>query len=174
MKNMSPKKQIKLLILYLLKSASFPLNHENLSNFFLDKYTSYIQFQQILAELVDNKLVEEYKTKTSILYSATEDGLATIEAINSTEDGISEENKIEIEKYIKDNKIKMRENSQVRATYTDNINGGYKIILEIKENNNENFKIEIDVPDIDTAETMCEKFKQKSKNIYTYVMKQIL
>lgn len=171
MSNSNPRNELKLMILYLLNSVSFSLNHENLSNFFIDNYTTYIGFQDLLADLIDTKLVEEFKTKTSVFYKPTNDG---IEALNSFISDISEENKIEIDNYIKNNKLKLKEESIISADYTDGSKENYKIKLEINENKDETFKIEIDVPTVDAAITMCENWKEKAKAIYTYVIKELL
>lgn len=165
------KNECKLMILYLLKSLDFPLNHECLSNFFLDKYASYIVFQGILAELVDNKLIEEHKTKTSVFYNATNDG---IEALNSFIDDVPKNYRDEMDKYIKDNKLKLKEESIIKADYTDSVNGNFKLNLEINDSEEGAFKLEIDVPSIEAASTMCENWKAKAKNIYSYVIKQLL
>ena len=133
--------------------------------------TSFITFQGILADLVDRKLVEEFKTKTSVFYKATNDG---IEALESFIDDISEEHKIELDKYIKDNKMKLREESKISANYTDGENGNFRIDLQINENKFDTFKIEIDVPTSDAAITMCENWKEKAKSIYAYIIKQLL
>lgn len=167
----SPKNECKLMILYLLKNVSFPLNHENLSNFFLDRYTSYIKFQEILSELVDTKLIEEHKTKTSICYKATEDGLDALESFSNE---ITSSHKEELDKYIKDNKIKLKEASIIKSNYTDSTGSNYKVTLEIAENKDENFKIEVDVPSQDIAVTLCENWKDKAKNIYNHIIKQLL
>ena len=171
MSTYNPKYELKLMVLYMLKNVSFSLNHENLSNFFLDKYTTFIQFQEILGQMVDTKLIEEFKTKTSVFYKATDDG---IDAINSSINDITASHKAELDEYIKANKFKLKEESIVSANYTDNESGNYRISLQINENKDETFKIEIDVPTPDAAITMCENFKEKAKNIYTYIIKQLL
>lgn len=166
-----PKNEIKLMILYLLKKVSFSLNHESLSNFFLDNYTTYIVFQDILYDLIDTKLIEEYKTKTSVFYKLTNDGSEALQAFISD---ISASHIKELDEYIKDNKFKLKEESIVSANYTDGEKGNYKIDLRINENKDETFKIEMDVPNFDAATTMCENWKEKAKNIYTYIIKQLL
>ncbi len=171
MSTYDPKNEIKLMILYLLKNVSFSLNHENLSNFFLDKYTSFIIFQNILADLVDTKLIEEYKTKTSVFYKATEDGA---EALDIYINDISPEHKQELDNYLKENKFKLKEESIISANYADNNTNSFKISLEINENKDETFRIEMDVPTADAAITMCENWKEKAKSIYTYIIKQLL
>lgn len=171
MTTFSPKNELKLMILYMLKSVSFQLNHENLSNFFLDKYTTYLKFQEIVAELVDNKLIEETKTKTSVFYTTTEDGNAALESFIGD---IAPTHKKELDDYLKANKLRIKEESQISANYTDNSIGGFKIHLEYNENKDEVFKIEMDVPDEDAATTMCENWKMKAKAIYTHIIKQIL
>ena len=115
--------------------------------------------------------MEEFKTKTSVFYKATNDG---IEALESFIDDISEEHKIELDKYIKDNKMKLREESKISANYTDGENGNFRIDLQINENKFDTFKIEIDVPTSDAAITMCENWKEKAKSIYAYIIKQLL
>ena len=167
----SPKNEIKLMILYLLRNVSFSLNHENLSNFFLDKYTSFILFQDILADLVDTKLIEEYKTKTSVFYKTTIDGA---EALDTFINDISDNHKHELDNYIKENKFKLKEESMISADYSDNEKGSYLIDLQINENKDETFKIEIDVPTADAAITICENWKEKAKDIYSYIIKQLL
>ena len=159
------------MILYLLKNVSFSLNHENLSNFFLDKYTSFIIFQDILADLVETKLIDEYKTKTTVFYKTTIDGS---EALDTFINDISPEHKKELDDYIRDNKFKLKEESIIRANYTDNNKNSFKIALEINENKDESFKIEMDVPTADAAITMCENWKEKAKSIYSYIIKQLL
>ena len=171
MSGYSPKNEIKLMILYLLRNVSFSLNHENLSNFFLDKYTSFILFQDILADLVDTKLIDEYKTKTSVFYKTTVDGA---EALDTFINDISDIHKKELDNYIKENKFKLKEESMISADYSDNEKGSYQIDLQINENKDETFKIEIDVPTADAAITMCENWKEKAKEIYTYIIKQLL
>lgn len=167
----NPRNELKLMILYLLNSVSFSLNHENLSNFFIDNYTTFITFQDLLADLIDTKLIEEFKTKTSVFYKATNDG---IDALKSFINDITLEHKNEIDNYIKENKFKLKEESIISADYTDGGKDNYKIKLEINENKDETFKIEIDVPTVDAAVTMCENWKEKAKSIYTHVIKELL
>ena len=167
----NPQNEIKLMILYMLSKVSFSLNHESLSNFFLDKYSSYIVFQQILGELIETKLVEEYKTKTSVFYTATNDGIEAIEVFSKD---ISENHKKELDEYIEVNKYKLKEESIVSANYSDGGHDNFRVTLEINENKDEVFRIEIDVPTADAAITLCESWKEKAKNIYTYIIKQLL
>ena len=171
MASYNPKNEIKLMILYLLRNVSFSLNHENLSNFFLEKYTSFIVFQDILADLVDTKLIDEYKTKTSVFYKTTEDGK---EALDTFINDISIEHRKELDEYIKANKFKLKDESMISANYSDGNNDNYRIVLEINENKDETFKIEMDVPTSDAAATMCENWKEKAKTIYAYIIKQLL
>lgn len=171
MSTYNPKNEIKLMILYLLKNVSFSLNHECLSNFFLEKYTSFIMFQDILADLIDTKLVEEYKTKVSVFYTTTEDGN---EALETFINDISDIHKKELDAYLKENKIKLKEESIISANYSDSNNGNFRVSLEINENKDDNFKIEMDVPTADAAITICENWKEKAKSIYTYIIKQLL
>ncbi|MBR1454272.1 MAG: DUF4364 family protein, partial [Lachnospiraceae bacterium] len=127
--------------------------------------------QEILSDLVDTKLIDEYKTKTSIFYKTTADGA---DALDTFLIDISPEHKKELDDYIKENKFKLKEESMISANYSDNNKDSFKIVLELNENKDETFKIEMDVPTTDAAITMCENWKEKAKSIYTYIIKQLL
>ena len=116
---------------------------------YISKLKEYIDSQkdEITQELLDNK---------------------------DTLDDISKEHKEELNDYIKENKFKLKEESMISADYSDNNKGSYLIKLEINENKDETFKIEMDVPTADAAITMCENWKEKAKKIYTFIIKEIL
>ena len=166
----NPKNECKLMILYLLRNLDFPLNHSGLSNFFLDKYASYILFQEMVSELIDTKLIEEIRTKTSVCYKATKDGIDTVDTFINE---IDEAHKNEIDEYIKENKYRIKERTSVIADYTEGRNDSILVSLKIMEDNNEVINISLDVPSIDVARTICDKWKLKSKNIYQYFIKEL-
>ena len=167
----NPKSECKLMILYLLRNLDFPLNIEGLSGFFLDKYATYISFQEMLSELIDTGLVSEMRTKTSVHYKATKDGIDTVDSFLMD---IAPSHKKEIDDYIKENKIRIKESTSVIADWTEGKNDNFLVKLKIIDNNAEVININIEVPTIDVATTMCEKWKMKSKNIYSYFIKELL
>ena len=167
----NPKNECKLMILYLLRNLDFPLNIEGLSSFFLDKYATYISFQEMLSELIESGFINEMRTKTSVCYKATPDG---IEALDTFIGDIAPSHKKEIDDYIKENKIRIKESTSVIADWTEGKNDNFLVRLKIIDNNTEVIHIEIEVPTIDVATTMCEKWKMKSKNIYSYFIKELL
>ena len=167
----NPKNECKLMILYLLRNLDFPLNHSGLSNFFLDTYASYISFQEMVSELIETGLVSEIRTKTSVCYKTTADGIDTVDIFINE---ISDEHKKEIDEYIKENKFRLKERTSTIADYTEGKNDSILVSLKIMEDNNEVINISMDVPSIDVARTMCEKWKIKSKNIYHYFIKELL
>ena len=70
--NIDPTTTYKLMILYMLNKVTFMMNLSQIRDYFLSKeYTSYFTFQNIISDLIEAKLIEERKTKTSQKYSLT-------------------------------------------------------------------------------------------------------
>ena len=162
----------KLMILYMLKKVSFMLSNSQLSQFFLEyEYTNYFTFQEAISDLVDTKLLEDFKTKTNIRYKLTDEGQETI----NTFIGDIDENAIkDMDNYISENKYKLREESILFADFNEIDKHNYKCTLSIKESDDYIFNMEIDAPDADTARLICERWHEKAKNIYAFTIKQLL
>ena len=64
----------KLMILYMLRQAKFPLSGSQISEFFLDKeYTTYFTLQQALNELLEAHLVKQEVIRISSRYEISRD-----------------------------------------------------------------------------------------------------
>ena len=62
----------KLIVLYMLDKATFPLSNSQISEFILDReYTSYFHLQQALSELVDAKLAKIEVVRNTSYYHLT-------------------------------------------------------------------------------------------------------
>lgn len=66
--SVDPLTLYKLMTLYMLNKVNFPLTNAQLSGFFQEKgYTTYIGFQQVLAELEETQLIS-YETIRNTYY----------------------------------------------------------------------------------------------------------
>ena len=170
--NIDPSTTYKLMILYMLNRVTFMMNLSQIRDFFLSKeYASYFTFQNTISDLLEAKLIEERKTKTTQKYSLTEDGITTLSYF---ENNLSDKIKSEIDQYIQDNKMKMKSESSFIADYIENQNNNFNVHLEIVENKDALLSIDLEMPDSETALSMCEKWKTSAQNIYNFIIKQLL
>ena len=69
----------KLMILYMLSKAGFPLTNTQISNFFLsEEYTDYFRVQEVLGDLVDADLILAESTHSNTQYTLTAAGKETL------------------------------------------------------------------------------------------------
>ncbi len=165
--------QYKLMILYMIKKVSFMLSNSQIHRFFGEyNYTSYIKFQSVLSELIDNGLVEKYTTKTQEKYELTKEGEETLDFFI---DDLNEKAKNDIDEYIKNNNYKLRQAASLTADFKTNNNNTYMATLKLSDGNEDIVNITInEIPDLETVRTICEKWPEKAGNIYKNIMKQLL
>ena len=93
----------KLMILYMLDRVDFPLTESQISQFILDNnYTTYFNLQITIKELVEIDFIRPTQARNHSLYEITEQGK---EAIEIFEFKISDPIKLDILKYLKEQKI---------------------------------------------------------------------
>ena len=163
----------KMMILYMIKKVSFMLSNSQIHRFFGEyNYTTYINFQTVLNELIDNGLIEKYTTKTQEKYALTDNGEKTLEYFI---DDLSDKAKADIDEYIQNNKYKLKQASSLSADYKTLENNTFSAYLKISESNEDILNISINgIPDLETVRTICEKWSEKAGNIYKNIMKQLL
>ena len=160
------------MILYMLNKSAFLMAYTHLSEFFLsNELTTFIQLKTALSELQDSKLIEEHVTKTQQKFSITDIG---VETLNFFVKDIPENAIEQIDKYLKDNKVRIRTESAITADVEEIEDNNYKVSLEINEGKGSLLNIYINLPDAETATTMCEKWKNSAKDIYNYIIKKLI
>lgn len=162
----------KLIILYMLNKTQFMMTHTQLKDIFLSKeWMSYFSFQNVIAELVESKLIAEHKTKVTQKYNITDEGITTLSFF---EDKIDDEVKNEINDYLAQNKIKIKLESSITGDFTEGPNNNYIAYLDIIDGKDTLIKMELEIPDADAALTICEKWKNNASKIYKYIIEQLL
>lgn len=148
------------------------LSYSQLSDFFLDnEYTSFFILQQSINELEEEKFIELHKTKTTNRYKITEDGKTTL---NLFINEINQKEKDKIDLYLKNNNVKMKSESSITSDITESSTQNYLVHLEISETKDAIFSIDIELPDIDTATSVCNNWKTKAQSIYSHIFKELL
>lgn len=167
-----PMTLYKLMNLYMLHQVNFPLTNAQLSNFFLDReYTTYFTLQKALNELLDAGLVKKETMRNSSRYEITKEGEETLEFFGKN---ISPAIVSDMDEYLKQNRFRMRNEVGLISDFYKSTNQDYIVHCEVREGKAVLVNLDISVPDKEQAEIMCNRWKDRSQEIYAYVMKSLM
>lgn len=162
----------KLMILYMLKQVKFPLTGSQISDFFLLKeYTNYFTLQIALDELTESHLIKSEVTRSTTRYESTREGEETLSFFGKK---ISAAIIEDIDQYLKENKVRLRDEVGIVSDYYKSTNQDYIVHCAIREGKNTLLEVNISVPDKEQAEHMCSHWSQESQSIYAFMMKNLM
>ena len=162
----------KLMILYMLSNVNFPISNSQLSDFFLGAgYTDYSNLQQALVELVNTKLISMESTHNSSRYSINSSGEQTLEYLNNK---LSTTITNDIDTFLTNNKLRMRNEASSSASYYKSENGSYIIHFEVREGKEILLGLDLTVPDKEQAARMCDNWDRRNKEIYQFIMLKLI
>ncbi len=162
----------KLIILYMLQKVDFPLTNSQISEFILDRgYTTYFTLQSVLSELTESDMIRQETILNASYYSLTESGE---EALYYFQNRISKSIRDEIDTYISENKMQLRDEVSVLADYYKNTANEYSVRCIVKEKYSNPIELTITVPDEVQAKIVCRNWKDRCQQIYEHIMKQLL
>lgn len=162
----------KLIILYMLHKVDFPLTNAQISEFILERgYTNYFTLQSVLSEMVESGMVHLETVRNTSFYTMTEAGE---EALRYFHTRISKSICEDIDQYIQENKMQLRDEVSVIADYYKNTAGEYSVHCVVKEKFANPIELTVSVPDESQAKTVCRNWKQRCQQIYEHVMKELL
>ncbi len=162
----------KLIVLYMLDKVDFPLTNSQISSFILDKgYTSYFTLQSVLSELTEAKLVRQETIRNSSYFSLTDSGAETLLYFHKR---ISKAIREEIDQYMRENKMQLRDEVSVLADYYKNTANEYSVRCLVKERHSNPIDLTITVPDEAQAKAVCANWKTKCQAVYEFMMKELL
>ena len=167
-----PKTLYKLMNLYMLKQANFPLTNAQLTDFFLEhEYTTYFTLQQVLNELMEAGLIRTHSNHNSTRYEITREGEETLEFFGKN---ISQAIIDDMNQYLRDNRIKIRNEAGVLADYYKSTSQDFIVHMEIREGKSSLMELSLSVPTREQAEAMCAQWQGKSPEVYSYLMKTLM
>ncbi|WP_066715389.1 DUF4364 family protein [Clostridium sp. Marseille-P299] len=162
----------KLIVLYILDKVDFPLTNGQLTNFILEKeYTNYFNIQQTINELVDDQYISSETIRNSSLYQITDSGRETLSFFSNTISSVIRE---EIEEYLKIHKYSLREEVSSLADYYEAKKDEYIAHLRVMERDSAIIDLKLSVPTEKEANLICSNWKNKSSDIYAYVISSLL
>ncbi|WP_026506842.1 DUF4364 family protein [Butyrivibrio sp. MC2013] len=161
----------KIIVLYMLRRSEVALSKSQIFDFILgNEYTTFMTLQEAFGELGDQKLIEEKKVRNRTYLELTPAGEEALDFFGTKMDpGIREQ----IDLYLKENRINIRDEALILSDYGRCMDGTYEIHLTAKEMNSTLIDIRMMVPDKSMAEVMCDKWKDRSSGIYRYLMEEL-
>ncbi len=161
----------KLIILFMLDRVDFPLTTSQLSQFILDKgYTNYFSFQQALNELEDAGFIQSEQIRNTTQFHLTPEGK---EALDMFDYKISTAIKDDIYAYFAAEKINLRNEVEIFATYYPAKREEYTVQCTILERKETMLDIKLNVPTLEQATRICDTWQEKSNSIYDYLVRQL-
>lgn len=162
----------KLIVLYMLEKVDFPLTNAQISEFILDRdYTSFFTLQSVLSELTENQMVRQKTIRNCSYFTITESGS---EALHYFQNRISKSIRDEIDQYVYDNKMKLRDEVSIIADYYKNTADEYSVCCVVKEKYSNPIELTITVPDEAQAKAVCNHWRDHCQSIYEFVMRELL
>ena len=161
----------KLMILYLLKQVRFPLTRAQLSDFMLQEYCTYFTFQQAVQELLDSHLMRESPVRNYIRFEITREGEEALEYFGNK---IPEVIRTEMDAFLEANKIRLRAEMGIVATWQESESGEYVVTCEVREGKSVLIRLDLTVPTAEQAEIICGRWHDSNEKVYATVMQELL
>ena len=157
----------KLMILYMLRDAAFAMTYSQISDFMVGKeYAHFFSLQSALAEAQESGLIHEDVIRTTHYYSITPEGEETLQFFYEE---IPMPIREDISSYLKENRLEMINEISALSDYYRNTAGSYSAHCSIRERNENLLDLTLIVPDETQAKAICDRWKEKSAEVYEAV-----
>ena len=161
----------KLIVLYILDRVNFKMTRSQLSGFILEKeYTNFMTLQQVFSDLQEAELIRADTLMNRTYFSITEEGQKTLSYFgNRIGEAIIEE----IDGFLAEKNLELKNESSVTAKYYKATGGGYEVELIAKEKEVELVNIRLSVPAEEVAEEVCDNWYKKNGEVYRYLVEEL-
>ncbi|MBE5906231.1 MAG: DUF4364 family protein [Lachnospiraceae bacterium] len=163
----------KLIVLYMLQNADYPLSNSDISDLVLElEYTNYFTIQQVLSELENSDLISsESAGPNATLYRITSGGEVTLDFF---ENKISDAIKDDIRSYFATHDIALRKDTSITAEYYPVSGQQYHVRCQVRDKNAVTFELSFRMQGKEQAEAACANWKKNNDEIYAYLMDMLI
>ena len=162
----------RLTILYLLHRVKYPISYTSLSSFLLEgDFTDYFNLQQLLGELIDDGYISKDEFHGKTLFSITGSGEDSLKLLSNE---LSASIKTDVDKYIKDNHMELRDDISVRSKYYMNDVDNYTVNLFIEEAGTRIMELNVRASSAAEAEKYCTKWMQSGSRLYPLIINELM
>ncbi len=152
----------KLMILYLLNRVDFPLTKAQVSEFMLG-YTDFISLQQVFTDLTETGMVvaRVIGSRTNLLI--TDGGRDALKFFGTQ---IGETLRVDMDTYLELHSMTLREEVSITSQYRKVRAGEYETHLIALEKGLPLVDLKLSVPDEESAQIICDNWKEKNQEVY--------
>ena len=169
---LEPLTLYKLMILYLLKQVKFPMTNAQIADFFLSReYTTYYTLQQAFTEMLEAHLITVEEIHHNSRYELTREGEETLGFFG---DRISPQIVEDMDAYLKENRVRLRDRAGVTADYSRLNSRDFSVRCEVREGKDTVISLTLTVPTEEDAEHICSVWPDRSSEIYAELMNKLL
>lgn len=167
-----PHTLIKLIVLYMLDKVDFPLTKAQVYDFILEKeYANYFALTEATYELTEGGLIDTSKTHSSTFLELTDKGRDTLSFFRNR---ISEGIRNDIDAFFEENRMEITNRMSVITNYYRTSSGDYVADLSAREKSEDLINIRINMPTEESAQALCEHWREKSSDIYSFILENLL
>ena len=161
----------KLIVLYMLNRAAFPITKAQVADFILEKeYMDFFTLQQVFSELIGSEMISAKAVRNRTHLAITEQGRETLYFFQSR---ISSTTKEKIDSFFRENELQMRNEVSILSDYYKSTSGEYEAHLSATERNVRLIDITISVPDEETASSICDNWQKKNQAVYQRLIEDL-
>lgn len=162
----------KLIVLYFLDKIDFPISNAQLTNFLLEKdYTTFFNIQETYHDLLGDEYIRSDIINNNHVYCITDTGHEALTFFSGT---LSPTIKDEIDDFIQENEYALREEVSTIADYYELRKDEYITRLQVLERGSTIFDLNLNVSSVESAELVCKNWRNKSTEIYAYVLMSLM
>lgn len=163
--------QNKLLLLYIIKKASYSFTKEELTEFILSKeYMNYFLIQQYLLELLESGFIEIDNSQVEKI-QLLEKGNVALELFEAK---ISQNLKEDLELVFKSEQIIKKKEAQIVSEYFQTENKQFTVNLKLIENEQTLFSLYLNVGSVSQAESICSTWENNPEKIYQGIVNMFI
>ncbi len=167
-----PQTLTKLIVLYMLDKVDFPITKTQIYDFILDKeYANYFTLTQATYELTEDGFIESSSTHSSTFLTLTDKGRDTLTFFQNR---ISEGIKNDINTYFEENRMAISNSVSIMTNYYRTSSGDYVADLSAREKSEDLINIRINMPTEESARAICEHWREKSSDVYSFILENLL
>lgn len=170
-KNTEELAQNKLLLLYIIKKASYSFTKEELTEFILSKeYMNYFLIQQYLLELLESGFIEIDNSQVEKIQLLEKGNVA----LDLFEAKISQNLKEDLELVFKSEQIIKKKEAQIVSEYFETENKQFTVNLKLIENEQTLFSLYLNVASVSQAESICSTWESNPEKIYQGIVNMFI
>lgn len=158
----------KLILLYFLDSTGFELTNSQISRIASEnEWDDYFSFQQSISDLAQVKLINEIPREIGTYYSISMAGKETLKQFIAR---LPQSIRSEIDQYSSTHRERISKSIQHVAAVERIKTDEYIASLSLVEESSILFELRINLPSIEAATTICNRWGDKAQDIYQSVL----